>query len=134
SLFDNLSENTVSEANLSLLVSPTSSLPTQEAFHFYETLVQQTVAQDAELDARIEHHVKNWTLERIMLVDRILLKLAMCEILYFEDIPAKVSMNEYLELAKAYSTPKSSLFINGILDAVAKPMQPFPNSATHRHA
>ncbi|MEO1218976.1 MAG: transcription antitermination factor NusB [Bacteroidota bacterium] len=134
SLFDNLSENTVSEANLALLATPTSSLPTQQAFHFYETLIQQTVAQDAELDARIEHHVKNWTLDRIMLVDRILLKLAMCEILYFEDIPAKVSMNEYLELAKAYSTPKSSLFINGILDAVAKPMQPLPNSATHRHA
>ena len=133
-LLDSLAENTMSDANLAVLAAPTSWLPVQQACRFYETLVQQTVAKDAELDACIEHHVKNWTLDRIMLVDRIILKLAMCEIIYFEDIPPKVSMNEYLELAKAYSTPKSSLFINGLLDAVAKHSQLLPHNAPHPHA
>jgi N utilization substance protein B len=61
---------------------------------------------------------KNWDQDRIAVVDLILMKMAICEVLYFPFIPVKVSINEYLELAKLYSTPNSHGFINGILDKV----------------
>ena len=59
-------------------------------------------------------------MERITEIDAILLKMAICEIKYFPSIPVKVTINEYLEIAKEYSTPKSSIFINGILDKLVK--------------
>lgn len=112
-----LEKNTEEDTSLKILESATTS---EEARHFYTDLISKTVAQDQELDAVIKQHIKNWTIDRVMLLDKTILKLAMCEMIYFESIPVKVSMNEYLDLAKAYSTPKSSQFINGILDAVAK--------------
>jgi len=69
-------------------------------------------------DQHIQEKAENWELDRIALIDRILMHMAICEMLNFEDIPVKVTINEYLELAKAYSTPKSSKFINGILDSL----------------
>ncbi|WP_395047403.1 transcription antitermination protein NusB, partial [Flavobacterium sp.] len=62
----------------------------------------------------------NWDTERIAEIDTIILKMAICEFLKFPSIPVKVTINEYLELAKEYSTPKSSVFINGILDNLVK--------------
>lgn len=70
------------------------------------------------LDKIIQEHADKWKLERIAALDRIILRMAICEILFFEDIPAKASINEAIEIAKKYSTEKSSKFINGILDAV----------------
>ena len=67
-----------------------------------------------------EDKTRNWDLERIAEVDAIILNLAVCELQKFPSIPVKVTINEYLELAKEYSTPKSSIFINGILDALVK--------------
>lgn len=69
-------------------------------------------------DELVSRHTKNWDLERIALIDRLLLRLAICEMLRFEDIPPKVSINEAIEVAKRYSTDNSGKFINGILDAV----------------
>ena len=69
-------------------------------------------------DQQIQEKAENWELERIARIDRILMYMAICEMLNFEDIPIKVTINEYLELAKIYSTPKSSKFINGILDSL----------------
>ena len=112
-----LEKNTEKDTSLKILESSTAS---EEARHFYTDLISKTLAQDQELDAVIKQHIKNWTIDRVMLLDKTILKLAMCEMIYFERIPVKVSMNEYLDLSKAYSTPKSSQFINGILDAVAK--------------
>ena len=60
----------------------------------------------------------NWDLSRIALIDRILLRMGICEILFFPDIPPKVSINESIEIAKDYSTSSSGKFINGILDAI----------------
>jgi N utilization substance protein B len=65
----------------------------------------------------------NWDTERIAEIDTIILKMAICEFLKFPSIPIKVTINEYLELAKEYSTPKSSIFINGILDNLVKEYQ-----------
>ena len=65
----------------------------------------------------------NWDVDRIAELDTIILKMAICEFLKFPSIPLKVTINEYLELAKEYSTPKSSIFINGILDNLVKDFQ-----------
>ena len=62
--------------------------------------------------------LENWEMERIAMMDVILMKMAICEILNFESVPTKVSMNEYIEISKDYSTPKSKVFINGILDKI----------------
>jgi len=66
----------------------------------------------------IAERTKNWESERIALMDTILMKMAICELLNFPSIPVKVTINEYLELSKDYSTPKSNSFINGILDKI----------------
>lgn len=88
------------------------------ARRFAEALFLRTLDLRQELDEVIERHLDNWDLGRVALVDRILLRVAICELLTFEDIPPKVSINEAIEVAKRYSTPKSGKFINGILDAV----------------
>ena len=63
-----------------------------------------------------EKKSKNWDLERIALMDQILIKMAFCEILNMEDLPVKVTLNEYIEISKYYSTNKSKMFVNGLLD------------------
>lgn len=90
---------------------------------FATSLFIRTVDLAEEADAIIGKHAENWDLGRIALVDRLLLRMAICEILTFEDIPPKVSINEAIEIAKRYSTPKSGPFINGILDAVLLELQ-----------
>jgi N utilization substance protein B len=64
----------------------------------------------------IQAKTENWETERIALVDIILMKMALVELLYFKTVPIKVSMNEYIDISKYYSTPKSKIFINGVLD------------------
>ena len=81
-------------------------------------LINKVVANRKELDAKISERVANWEMERIALIDKILLRIGIAEILYFPDIPPKVSINEVIEIAKNYSTSNSGKFINGILDAI----------------
>jgi len=71
----------------------------------------------------IKPQLKNWEIERVTKVDTILLQMALCELLYFPTIPVKVTLNEYIEVAKQYSTPKSKDFVNGILDKLMKQLQ-----------
>jgi N utilization substance protein B len=85
---------------------------------FAETLVNRVLIHSKELDNKIKERVDNWELGRIALIDRILLRIGMCELFYFPEIPPKVSINEVIEIAKEYSTASSGKFINGILDAV----------------
>ena len=73
-------------------------------------------------DILISDNCQNWDLERISTIDRILLKMGIYEFLYFHDIPIKVTINEYIDIAKKYSTPKSKNFINGVLDILSKKM------------
>lgn len=68
----------------------------------------------------IRPRLKNWDADRIALLDMIMMRLAVCEFLYFETIPAKVTINEYIDLAKDYSTPQSGQFVNGIVDSIHK--------------
>ena len=68
----------------------------------------------------IKPKLKNWDSERIAVLDMILMQMGVCELLYFETIPPKVTINEYIDLAKEYSTPQSGQFVNGILDSIHK--------------
>jgi N utilization substance protein B len=87
---------------------------------FVKTLFRKTVLNEVELSKEYIDKTPNWDVERIAEIDTIILKMAICELLKFPSIPAKVTINEYLEIAKEYSTPKSSIFINGILDNLVK--------------
>ena len=87
---------------------------------FAHDLLVKTLLNDAMLEKEIEGKTPNWDKDRIADVDSILLKMAICELLNFPSIPEKVTINEFLEIAKEYSTPKSSTFINGVLDKLVK--------------
>lgn len=87
---------------------------------FGTNLLEKTVASNDFLSSEISENTPNWDKERIADVDMVLIKMALCEFLKFPTIPVKVTINEYLEIAKEYSTPKSSIFINGILDKLVK--------------
>lgn len=89
-----------------------------DAHAFARDLVLTTIEHAAEIDKIIRSKVTNWDFRRIALVDRLILRMGICELLYFKEIPPKVSMNEAIELAKLFSTEKSGQFVNGILDAV----------------
>jgi len=85
---------------------------------FAEQLLISTVDHLDELDEIIRRKSTNWDFNRIAIIDRIILRIAICEFLYFTDIPPKVTIDEAIEIAKNYSTAKSGQFINGILDSV----------------
>lgn len=87
---------------------------------YAKELLVKTLLNDAKWEKEIEVKTPNWDNDRIAEIDSIILKMAICELLNFPTIPEKVTLNEYLEIAKEYSTPKSSIFINGVLDKLAK--------------
>lgn len=87
---------------------------------FTMDLFRRTVLNEKELLARIEGKTPNWEQERIAQIDLILIMMAQAEMLYFPSIPVKVTLNEYLEIAKDYSSPKSNIFVNGIVDNLLK--------------
>ena len=87
-----------------------------ESNEFIRQLFTKTILHSEEFEKLIGARSKNWELERIALTDIIILKMALAEVLYFHHIPVKVSLNEYIEISKHFSTQKSKQFINGILD------------------
>ncbi len=91
----------------------------QNGRNFVKEVVLGTYSNMAEIDNLIEKSAKNWTLQRMSYIDRNILRFAVYEILYCDDIPVKVSINEALEVAKKYGAPDSVRFINGILDAIS---------------
>lgn len=90
----------------------------EEDILFAKNLISKVIDNAKELDSWIHKRVNNWEMSRIALIDKILLRIGICELLYFPDIPPKVSINEAIEIAKIFSTAGSGKFINGILDAV----------------
>lgn len=86
---------------------------------FFLDLLRLGLDHAAEYETLAEEHLQNWELDRLALTDRLLLTLAVAELLHFPGIPVKVTLNEYIEVAKVYSTPKSGQFLNGILDVLA---------------
>ncbi len=90
---------------------------------FAKDLFKKTVLNEKDLAKKFANKTPNWDADRIAEIDTIILKMAVCEFIKFPSIPVKVTLNEYLELAKEYSTPKSSVFINGILDSIVKDLE-----------
>jgi N utilization substance protein B len=88
------------------------------ALRFAERLFLRGLDCRQDADALLTEHVRNWELGRLALTDRLVVRMAVAEFLYFPDIPPKVTINEALELAKAFSTEKSGAFVNGVLDAI----------------
>lgn len=83
---------------------------------FVRDLLRKAVANDKENGKLISDKTKNWDVDRIAVVDILLMKMALTELLHFKSVPVKVTLNEYIELSKWYSTPKSKVFVNGVLD------------------
>lgn len=95
-------------------------MPSADKMEFAKELLNSVIEKDAYCKEIIKPKLKNWEAERIAVLDMILLKMGICELLYFETIPTKVTLNEYIDIAKDYSTEKSGHFINGILDNIYK--------------
>jgi len=91
-----------------------------EKMKFANDLLQTAIDKKAYTEEVIKPKLKNWEMERIAVIDMILLRLGICELLYFDTIPTKVTINEYIDLAKDYSTEQSGHFVNGILDNIHK--------------
>ena len=89
---------------------------------FANNLFKGVLDGNKTFDILISDNCQNWDLERISTIDRILLKMGIYEFLYFHDVPIKVTINEYIDIAKKYSTPKSKNFINRVLDILSKKM------------
>jgi N utilization substance protein B len=90
---------------------------------FCKSLVMRVAEKDEQIDKLIGPALEKWDLNRIAVIDHLLLRMGIAEFLYFDDIPFKVTINEYIELAKRYSTSQSGRFVNGILDAVSTDLQ-----------
>jgi N utilization substance protein B len=99
------------------------SLNWDEDREFIEGLYNESVGLEPRYRDLIARNTRNWEVDRLPLTDKIILEMAIAEILNFPSIPVKVTINEYIELAKNYSTPKSRQFINGILDVIAKELK-----------
>jgi N utilization substance protein B len=89
-----------------------------EDYHFMQELLRKTIKNDEQYSQIIALTLQNWDIERIACIDLILLKMAICEFCEFPSVPLRVTLNEYIEISKYYSTPKSRYFINGLLDTI----------------
>ena len=87
---------------------------------FASDLYQIICTNMEKIDDEIIQHAQHWDISRVALIDKNIMRIAICELLYFPDIPSKVSINEAIEMAKKYSTDESAGFVNGILNAVFK--------------
>lgn len=86
-------------------------------------LLRKTIDHSQELNEYIEPNLKNWEMDRVAVLDMILMKMAVCELKYFPTIPVKVTINEYIDISKLYSTPRSKDFVNGVIDKVKNTMK-----------
>lgn len=90
----------------------------RDAFDFARQFVLSVIEHADEIDGIIRGRVEHWEFNRLAIIDKIILRMGICELLYYDDIPPKVSINESIEIARLYSTEKSDKFVNGVLDSV----------------
>ncbi len=109
----------LSEKNASSMLVP-NLYKNDEDREYALQLFRKVILNEEKLNAQIEGKTPNWDQERIAEVDMIILKMGIAEFLFFPSIPVRATINEYLEVSKEYSTPKSSIFVNGILDKIVK--------------
>ena len=92
----------------------------EDDLEYAKDLFKKSKLHEVKLEEELEGKTPNWDKERIAVLDKIIIQLGICEFQNFPSIPVKVTINEYIEIAKEYSTPKSSVFVNGILDKLSK--------------
>ena len=97
--------------------------PSKQAGPFFDRLVEGTLERRAELDALIERFSSNWKISRMSCVDRNIIRIAVYELLFCDDIPAKVSINEAVDIGKKFGTEDSGAFINGVIDRIRIAME-----------
>ncbi|MFV0522289.1 MAG: transcription antitermination factor NusB [Mangrovibacterium sp.] len=90
---------------------------------FATDLYRRVILNQTDLKNTVQKYTKNWDVDRLALIDMLIMEMAICEFIHFTSIPTKVTLNEYIELSKYYSTQKSKTFINGILDKILKTMK-----------
>lgn len=95
----------------------------EASVEFGEAMLEKVIEEENDLESIIAPALENWDVERVANIDMILLKMALCEFMHFSSIPTKVTLNEYVEISKMYSTDKSKDFINGILDKLMKQLK-----------
>lgn len=95
----------------------------EEDLLFLKELYDLAIDREEEYEKLIDQKSKNWEIDRVALTDRIILEMAIAEMIHFASIPVKVTINEYIELSKLYSTPKSKQFVNGLLDVLSEDLQ-----------
>jgi N utilization substance protein B len=95
----------------------------QDAREYGTRLARKVLESQDDLDARIAAAASHWDLERIAIVDKLIIRCATAELMYMQDVPLKVAINEAVDIAKKFSTGDSSRFVNGVLDAIAKTFQ-----------
>jgi len=92
--------------------------PSDEAETYLRRLVDSVLGDQQEIDAVLRKHLSRWRLERLTMLDRAILRLAAAELLFFDDVPPKVSINEAVEIAKKYGDDDAGKFVNGVLDSI----------------
>jgi N utilization substance protein B len=119
------------QALFQMTLSNTDRVTALEAVHdsgdptdpFVNHLLDQTLDHEKEIDSLISKHLQNWSLDRVGNIDKTILRLAVCEILYLDDIPVTVSVNEAVELCKIYSDEQTRKFVNGVLSGISKEIE-----------
>lgn len=99
------------------------SLISSEKNEYAHSLLHTTIEKKDYCMEMVQPKLQNWDAERVALIDLLVLRMGVCELLYFPTIPTKVTINEYIELAKMYSTPQSGHFVNGVLDNILKDLE-----------
>jgi N utilization substance protein B len=97
--------------------------PNRDDFEFAKSLVHTTLQHMKDIDKLIKSKVLHWESDRIAVIDRMILRIGISELLYFPDIPPKVTINEAIEIGKSFSTANSGRFINGVLDAILEQLK-----------
>ncbi len=105
------------EANLHDLKSE------KEDFEFAQKLIYEVISHQEELEGYVKRKVAHWEFNRIAIIDKILIIIGICELIYFPDIPPKVTINEAIEVAKNFSTERSGEFVNGVLDSILEDLK-----------
>jgi len=99
---------------------PELAINWEEDKEFFQNIFNLTVENDDDNRELISEKTKNWDIERVAATDKIILSMALTEMTNFPSIPVKVTINEYIDISKTYSTPKSKQFVNGLLDVLSK--------------
>ena len=99
---------------------PEIAINWDEDKEFFQNIFNFTIENDANSKALITQKTKNWDIDRLAFTDKVIISMAIAEMINFPSIPVKVSINEYIDISKTYSTPKSKQFVNGLLDVIAK--------------